>query len=116
MEGLNDFIVTNPNLDLETWKDTVMNKVDAKIESLRSSMNLRRTNPVLQQSDVQEYLDQLHKQFVVVPIDKASNNLAIICKRFYAEVLLKEIGKLGGVSETYVPADSTLAELVHNNP
>ena len=30
LEGLNDFIVTNPNLDLETWKDTVMNKVDAK--------------------------------------------------------------------------------------
>ena len=42
-----------------------------KIESLRSSINLRRTNPVLQQSDVQEYLDQLHKQFVVVQIDKA---------------------------------------------
>ena len=42
LEGLNDFIVTNPNLDLETWKDTIMDKVDAKIESLRSSINLRR--------------------------------------------------------------------------
>ena len=52
---------------------------------------------------------------MVLPIDKTSNNLAIICKRFYAEVLLKDIGKLGGVSETYVPADSTLAELVHDN-
>ena len=47
----------------------------------------------------------LHKQFVVVPIDKASNNLATICKRYYVGVLLEEIGRLGGVRETYFPAD-----------
>ena len=115
MEGLDDFIVANPDIDLETWKDTIMRKVDAKIDSLRTNINPRHTNPVLLQSDVQDYLEQLHKQFVVVPIDKASNNLAIICKRYYAEVLLKEIGRLGGVSETYVPANLTLDEILHDN-
>ena len=55
LEGLDDFIVANPNLELETWKHTIMSKVDAKIDSLRTNINPRHTNPVLQQSDVQDF-------------------------------------------------------------
>ena len=33
----------------------------------------------------------LQKEFVLTPIDKASNNVLIICKRYYVEVVLKEI-------------------------
>jgi len=32
--------------------------------------------------------------FVTVPIDKAQNNIAFICKRFYAEVLNKELNSI----------------------
>ena len=28
--------------------------------------------------------DNIHKDFVVVPIDKATGNIALVCKRFYA--------------------------------
>ena len=34
---------------------------------------------------------------VIVPVDKASNNFAIICKKFYLEVLMKELGFSNGV-------------------
>ena len=44
-------------------------------------------------------LDQLHKHFVVVPTDKATNNVALICKRFYASVTTKELG-LGNSNKT----------------
>ena len=36
----------------------------------------------------------------IVPIDKAANNVEIVCKRYYAEVILKEIGVLGQVNHT----------------
>ena len=36
-------------------------------------------------------LDKLHKDFVVVPIDKASNNVPFICKNHYAEVIKSEL-------------------------
>ena len=39
LEGLDDFIVANANLDLETWKHTIKSKVDAKIDSLRTYIN-----------------------------------------------------------------------------
>ena len=44
----------------------------------------------------------------MVPIDKASNNIAFICKRFYAQVLLEELGLMGSSSSTYTKIDDRL--------
>ena len=83
-----------------------MQKVDSRIDYLKSKITPRKTNPVLKRDDVKKYLDHLHKHFVLVPVDKASNNIAIICKRFYVEVILKEIGVLGNVSNpTYCKSE-----------
>ena len=35
------------------------------------------------------------------PIDKAANNIAFICKKYYVQVLLKELGLLNTRSNTY---------------
>ena len=37
----------------------------------------------------------------MVPIDKAANNVAFVCKRYYALVLLKELGLVGSSTSTY---------------
>ena len=37
------------------------------------------------------YLHDLHRKFVLVPTDKAQNNISIICKKFYIGSLLKEV-------------------------
>ena len=50
---------------------------------------------------VVDYLNQIHSKYGFVPIDKAANNTAIICKRFYIEKLLLEIRLLNTPSETY---------------
>ena len=36
-------------------------------------------------------LKSLHDKFVLVPIDKAGNNVAIICKHFYAQTMHREL-------------------------
>ena len=51
----------------------------------------------------------------MTPIDKASSNVAVICKRYYAEVVLKEIGILGNGSETYEKADRSKDEIIDDN-
>ena len=35
------------------------------------------------------------------PTDKAANNIAFICKKYYVQVLLKELGLLNNTSNTY---------------
>ena len=42
--------------------------------------------------DVKNTLDNIHKTFVVVPIDKATGNIVLVCKRFYASVITRELG------------------------
>jgi len=40
---------------------------------------------------VAKRLSQIHQNYVVVPADKASNNIVFICKRYYVDCLLKEL-------------------------
>ena len=37
-------------------------------------------------------LDNRHKDFVVVPIAKATDNIDLVCTRFYASVITRELG------------------------
>ena len=100
---------------LTPWKNAVMDKVDQNISALKTKLKLSKSNPVLKQTEVIEYLKELHKKFVLVPIDKASNNVAIICKKYYVEVILKEIGVIGKSNPTYHITDMPSNEIVHNN-
>jgi hypothetical protein len=34
-------------------------------------------------TDISIYLNTLHDRFVIVPVDKAANNYAVICKKYY---------------------------------
>ena len=61
---------------------------------LKTKITPRKTNPILKWESVQHYLEKLHREFVLVPIDKSANNIAIICKRHYIEVILKEIAHI----------------------
>ena len=47
---------------------------------------------MLQNADIKACLSDLHNKYVFVPADKASNNIIIICKRYYIEILVKELG------------------------
>ena len=42
------------------------------------------------------------------PIDKVANNIAFICKKYYVQVLLKELGLLNTTSNSYQQVNDTL--------
>ena len=50
------------------------------------------SNDIFRNEEVIAYLKHLQERFVIVPVDKASNNFAIICKTFYIKVLMDELG------------------------
>ena len=57
----------------------------------------------------------IHSKFVFVPIDKASNNIAIICKKFYILKLLTELGLSTSQTETYALVDTPIQDIIHLN-
>jgi hypothetical protein len=41
---------------------------------------------------VSKDLERLHEEFVLVPADKASNNIVFVCKTHYYNCILNELG------------------------
>ena len=46
----------------------------------------------MQNVDAKACQSDLHNKYVFVPADKAPNNVIIVCKRYYIETLIKELG------------------------
>ena len=101
--------------DMIAWKNKLLEEVDNAVKHNKCRLKSQHTNPVLRQEDCVNYLKSFHEKFVVVPIDKASNNVAIVCKRYYAEVILKEIGIIGNTNNTYEKANKTKDEIIQDN-
>ena len=66
---------------------------------------------MLKQEAVTEYLRELHNKYVLVPIDKAANNIAMICKKYSVTVIFKEIGILDAGNEMYEKIDKNQEEI-----
>ena len=49
------------------------------------------------------------------PVDKAANNITIICKKYYVTVILTEIGILDAGYETCVKINKNQEEIVQDN-
>ena len=100
---------------LSAWKSKILELVDSRIRALKLRKKPSITKPLLENEEVKTSLSELHSKFVVVPIDKASNNVAIICKRFYIQKLLDEVGVPGDNSPTYKLSDKDPSVVIENN-
>jgi len=71
-----------------------LNLVRNRVNKLKKLNRFRYSSKksILNKPEIRNYLQELHDRYVFVPTDKASNNIAVICKYYYIKVLLKEIG------------------------
>ena len=76
---------------LNHWSNSVLEALELKIQKLERVPKFNRFlgTKILDQPDVRQELKRLQEDFVFVPTDKASNNISIICKKFYVRMLLK---------------------------
>ena len=74
----------------DLWEERILRLFHTRWKSVHGvSLD---SNDIFNMKPVRRYLREFHDRFVVVPVDKASNNFAIICKKFYIQVLMKELG------------------------
>ena len=98
--------------DFSRWKECILENVNKKISLLKKKVKPRNTKSIFKDTETGQYLENLQKNVVIVPIDKASSNLAIICKKYYAEVILNELGVIGNGSNTYTIVDKEDGEVI----
>ena len=97
---------SEPEVMFQEWKNAILDKVRQKLDSFPAYAY----NAVLTKPQVMAELDRLKDQFVFVPIDKASNNVAVVCKKFYVEVLHGEIN-----SNTYQQSSESVDDIIERH-
>ena len=76
---------------LSEWVKSVMSFVNRRVSVFSRTMS-RRHESVFDDPDVAAELVEIHEKFVVVPADKASNNIVFVCKTRYINCLMEELG------------------------
>ena len=89
-----------------------MEKINKKIKELKNKFKFNKVKQVLQDPKVISYLNILQEQYVMCPNDKAANNIAFVCKKYYVQVLLKELGLLNATSNNYQQVNDTLHNIL----
>ena len=74
------------------WTNNVKTKIDERMRHLANNLYTNKHRDCLPSPDVKYALDNIHNDFLVVPIDKVTGNIALVCKRFYISVITRELG------------------------
>ena len=90
-----------PEVCFSEWKSLVLEKVWLNLEKKKSV----GANRVLSKECVQNELENLHKLYVLVPTDKAANNVTIMCKKFYLALIDKEVCSSNFQKEDITPEE-----------
>ena len=85
------------------WKSELCNSLETALRKCEPFTY----NNVLSKRKNKEDLDALKTHFVLVPVDKAGNNVALICKKYYIETLEKELG-----SQTFTRTNISSSDFV----
>ena len=113
IKGIDDCIDTwseksgTPKSAFDSWKHEIYNLIDHRSSSLTDQK--RSKSSIFDNAVTKQCLNELQSTYVMVPIDKAANNVAFICKRYYAQVLLEELGLIGSSSSTYTKIDELIS-------
>ena len=73
------------------WKDHVMSSVNEKNCTLKSRIICRSVKSIFSAHEVKNTMFSLKKDFAIVPTEKPTNNVAFICKHFYALTIIQEL-------------------------
>ena len=98
-----------PNCTFNHFSVTFMANIDLQISlcSRRYHHNNENFIPVLKDHSVLAALDDIHSKFVLTNVDKASKNIAIICKSFYLKCIFNELFQF----QNSIHSDSVFANL-----
>ena len=80
----------------------VRSLIQIRIKKLGGSVSAHATL-ILKDPNVAKHLSRFHDKYVVIPADKAPNNIVFVCKSHYIDYLIRELGiDNSPVNPTYI--------------
>jgi hypothetical protein len=91
----------------QAWQDKIIELCTQRIEQIGAQVS--EENEVLLNADAMQALRKLQRHLVLVPMDKAANNIAFVCKALYSRKLRAELDSPAGA---YEQTDESAAEIL----
>ena len=85
---------------LNDWNNEFLRIIDIRIDNFTKQPHLFKQPSSRSVKSLKKKMEKLHRKYVFAPADKAANNVIIIWKRHYIEVLKGELNS----TSTYAPA------------
>ena len=97
---------------LSEWKDWVKDLAVDRISGLKGKFKSPKCK-VHNQPDVKDTPEKLHADLVLVPANMAANNVIVVCKKYYIETLVKELGinTSSNTNPTYIPCTESFDDI-----
>ena len=95
--------------DLSIIRDITLRNFDERIKILQQLHINKRKKQVLKSKVHLDYLNKLHDNFVLVPADKANNNVIVVCKKYYLDVVIMELAS----TNTYKKVNSDCMSVIN---
>ena len=101
---------------LSEWKDQLKELAADRISNLKGHLKYPKCK-VLAQPGVKDTLHKLHANYILVPADKAANNVIIVCKKYYIDTLVEELGiNIVNINNpTYIQIDDSFETIVKSH-
>ena len=121
MESVEDYArswAKQEEVELDTlseWVKSIKHQLKRMIYMVSRSVDTKPIS-IFDDEVVSRHLADLHDRFVIVPADKASNNVVFICKTYYYSCLQKELIDNNDVdTSTYQRTNFTKEEILINH-
>ena len=121
MESVEDYArswAKQEEVELDTlseWVKSIKHQLKRRIYMVSRSVDTKPIS-IFDDEVVSRHLADLHDRFVIVPADKASNNVVFICKTYYYSCLQKELIDNNDVdTSTYQRTNFTKEEILINH-
>ena len=98
--------------ELNDWERILKRSVNNKIRALQNSRSLEEFKYGIDTNLLNKQIVNIHKHFVITNVDKASNNFAFICKKFYIMKIKEELGIRNG----RVEGNDVYAHVLNSSP
>ena len=90
IDGVNERVLSI--MLLKEWKLSIFNIVDKRIKFYSHNTNLLPPKPKSSFRHLMQGIQEFHRKYVLVPADKAENNVVVVCRLHYINTLKQELG------------------------
>ena len=101
-------ITDKSNRPFDEWIKLVIEDIN------KSQITHYKNNHIRWNDSTKDFLNNFQKSYVITTVDKANQNYSIICKEFYIQQLLKEVGYPNNTSPTYEYINDTTENVITN--